>query len=410
MASSRNGQTLYAFVMILIPLIPIMALVIQNLVLLTDVIERKDNLLVADKSVLKSDETARLIASLQRERTASLMQIFLTNTSKFTTGSVSELDLDFVQQRYQTDEALENVTGWRDFTGEAMFQSKLRLQIRIDDFRELQDNRNLSSKEQNEKLALDSLDFYTYTTRVLLDDLSNIIIASNGSRTWRYLVTYKNMLRAIESLGIEISYGIIILGKAGGQLSSDDYANYIETHFLCREYMLQSQSFISRMRESISLITESDQYKQYNKKYQSLIQQSRQTNDTEDQSQQIFSYFLNTFDVISMLRQSVILLRLNMNDLIAEELDSIDREYALAIAIIVLLGITSPVIVMVIKNAVLGLQIFSDCLRVKVMELKKEKKRADGLIYQMLPKSVADNLRQPTDLDNADRSNQLWPN
>ena len=379
--------------MILIPLIPIMALVIQNLVLLSDVIERKDNLLVADRSVLKSDETARLIASLQRERTASLMQIFLTNTSKFTTGSVSELDLDFVRQRTQTDEALENVTGWRDFIGEAMFQSKLRLQIRIDDFRELQDNRNLSSKEQNEKLALDSLDFYTYTTRVLLDDLSNIIIASNGSRTWRYLVTYKNMLRAIESLGIEISYGIIILGN-GGQLSPDDYANYIETHFLCREYMLQSQSFISRMRESISMITESDQYKQYIQKYQSLIQLTSKTNDTENRSQEIFSYFLNTFDVISMLRRSVILLRLNMNDVIAEELDSIDREYALAIAIIVLLGITSPVIVMVIKNAVLGLQIFSECLRVKVMELKKEKKRADGLIYQMLPKSVADNLRQ----------------
>ena len=176
--------------MILIPLIPIMALVVQNLILLSDVIERKDNLLVADKSVLKSDETARLIASLQRERTASLMQIFLTNTSRFTTGSVSELDLDFIRQRAQTDEALENITDWRDFTGETMFQSKLRLQIRIDDFRELQDNRNLSSKEQNEKLALDSQDFYTYTTRVLLDDLSNIIIASNGSRTWRYLVTY----------------------------------------------------------------------------------------------------------------------------------------------------------------------------------------------------------------------------
>ena len=49
-----------------------------------------------------------------------------------------------------------------------MFKSKLRLQIRIDDFRELQDKRNLSSKEQNEKLALDSLDFYTYTTKVLI--------------------------------------------------------------------------------------------------------------------------------------------------------------------------------------------------------------------------------------------------
>ena len=379
--------------MILIPLIPIMALVIQNLILLSDVIERKDNLLVADKSVLKSDETARLIASLQRERTASLMQIFLTNTSRFTTGSVSELDLDFIRQRAQTDEALENITDWRDFTGETMFQSKLRLQIRIDDFRELQDNRNLSSKEQNEQLALDSQDFYTYTTRVLLDDLSNIIIASNGSRTWRYLVTYKNMLRAIESLGVEISYGIIFLGKEG-ELSPDDYANYVEKHFLCREYMLQSQSFISRMRESISFITESEQYKQYILSYQNNIQRTSKTNDTEKQSQQIFNYFLKTFDVISMLRRSVIFLRLNMNELIAEELEGIDREFFLAIAIIVLLSIASPVIVMVVKNAVLGLQLFSDCLRVKAIQLKKEKRRADGLIYQMLPKSVAENLRQ----------------
>ena len=126
-----------------------------------------------------------------------------------------------------------------------MFKSKLRLQIRIDDFRELQDKRNLSSKEQNEKLALDSLDFYTYTTKVLLNDLSNIIIASNGSRTWRFLVTYKNMLRAIESLGIEISYGIVFIGN--GALSPDDYANFIETHFLCQEYMLQVEHLLSHL-------------------------------------------------------------------------------------------------------------------------------------------------------------------
>ena len=61
--------------MIVIPLIPIMALVIQNIILLRDVIERKENLLVADRSVIRSDETARLIAALQRERTASLMQV-----------------------------------------------------------------------------------------------------------------------------------------------------------------------------------------------------------------------------------------------------------------------------------------------------------------------------------------------
>ena len=79
---ARYGQTLFTLVMILIPLIPIMALIVQNIVNLTEILERKSSLIVADRSVLKSDETARLISSLQQERTASLMQIFLTNTSR----------------------------------------------------------------------------------------------------------------------------------------------------------------------------------------------------------------------------------------------------------------------------------------------------------------------------------------
>ena len=60
--------------------------------------------------------------------------------------------------------------------------------------------------------------------------------------------------------------------------------------------------------ESISIITESDQYKQYIHRYQNLIQRTSKTNDTEKQSQQIFNYFLKTFDVISMLRRSTTLM------------------------------------------------------------------------------------------------------
>ena len=40
-------------------------------------------------------------------------------------------------------------------------------------------------------IAYKTLQFYTYVTRVLLDDMSAIIRSSNGSSTWRYLVTYK---------------------------------------------------------------------------------------------------------------------------------------------------------------------------------------------------------------------------
>ena len=47
-------------------------------------------------------------------------------------------DLDFSSTRLVTDSALENITEWRQFSGEDMFRSKLRLQIRIDDFRKAQ--------------------------------------------------------------------------------------------------------------------------------------------------------------------------------------------------------------------------------------------------------------------------------
>ena len=40
------------------------------------------------------------------------------------------------------------------------------------------------------------------------------------------------------------------------------------------------------------------------------------------------------------------------------------------------------------------MQVFSASVRVKARALKREKRKAEGLITQMLPKSVAENLKQ----------------
>ena len=143
------------FIMLLIPLIPIFALITQNTILVNNIIIRKNELIEADISVLKSDETARLVAALQQERSASLMQIYLSkNASKV-------VNLDFDAQRALTDAALENITKWRAPPGEVIFKSKLRFQIRVDDFRSLTDKRNTTTKKQNQKLAFETLEFYT---------------------------------------------------------------------------------------------------------------------------------------------------------------------------------------------------------------------------------------------------------
>ena len=41
-------------------------------------------------------------------------------------------------------------------------------------------------------------------------------------------MTYKNMLRAIESMAVEMSFGIIFIGN--GKLSTADFARFIESH------------------------------------------------------------------------------------------------------------------------------------------------------------------------------------
>ena len=51
-------------------------------------------------------------------------------------------------------------------------------------------------------------------------------------------------------------------------------------------------------------------------------------------------------------------------------------------------------IAVLIRNAINALQIFASSLKSKVRDLKREKLCAETLIYQMLPKSVAGNLKE----------------
>ena len=142
------------------------------------------------------------------------------------------------------------------------------------------------------------------------------IRSSNGSRTWRYLITYKNMLRAVENLGIEIAFGIIFIGN--GELSKENYVKYIERHRkivffrnvltidifkfrITREYLFQSEAFLQRMRDKMNTIRSSEAFIQYNRRYENLLKEKfiAEANRTK----QINFYFLNTYDIVVMLRQ-----------------------------------------------------------------------------------------------------------
>ena len=80
--TSKRGQIVYMFIMLLIPLIPIFALITQNMLLLNNIIVRKADLISSDQSVLKSDETAKLIRWVRGNSESGIPSISLSLSAK----------------------------------------------------------------------------------------------------------------------------------------------------------------------------------------------------------------------------------------------------------------------------------------------------------------------------------------
>ena len=78
-------------------------------------------------------------------------------------AETKKINFNIEDQMLKTDVALENISNWRAPPGVDILRSKLRLQIRIDDFRKLLQEKN--SSLNNEKVAYDTLQFYTFVTR-----------------------------------------------------------------------------------------------------------------------------------------------------------------------------------------------------------------------------------------------------
>ena len=84
---------------------------------------------------------------------------------------------------------------------------------------------------------------------------------------------------------------------------------------------------------------------------------------------------------------------LRMKENIKTALQSANQALVVAVVVLLLILIFSPILIFLISKIVLTIQNFAYSLSLKTKELRKEKKKSDDLLYQMLPKSVALQLK-----------------
>ena len=385
--TTKRGRHFYMITILLIPILPILLLVVQNCFFLNDVVVGKQVVVTVGKLVAKADLIAQLASRLQEERSVVAFYLYIDRQS----DNSANKGVNVKDTYKKTDVAIGNVEDWNlPAKDQNVFASKLRFQIRLDDFREAALKKKVIGERE---ISMEEvMQFYTYATNVLLDYLSRMM-SIQASKTWKYSLAYKNLLRAAESVGVEMVKGIKYYGF--GSLTLDERMIFIQQHKLASEYIKQASTFIVDMRSYMDKVYNSEDFKFYSLAKNQIsswntVGEARKNVTLLDKAEQ---YFKSTISFMTKITGIVNKVRYTMSYKINLELWEAEKQQGYGIFVLIIVAIVSPLIIMIIRSATTALQVFSVSVTTTMEKLKKERKKTDKLLFQMLPPTVAENMR-----------------
>ncbi|XP_035705961.1 uncharacterized protein LOC110846821 [Folsomia candida] len=371
-----RGRKLQNIQMIILPFIPILALISQNVMSLISVLSYQNEVASIDRQVETTLTFGKLVTEIQKER--SEVSFFVFTDTNYMGSNLSE-------RFAQTDSALDNISNWpmvHEHSLNRIFESKERFKIKLEDFR-LQINPNDSN-------IADVMEYYNQINDLMLEYLTKEIKDTNSSDLWRFLVSYKNLLRSIENVGISVVFGINYFGR--GKLTINNHIKYIRRDTLGTEYLNSSLEFslVAKHYYNTEVHGRLSSYGDIHKtRTEILLNEKRMPNIDE-----AVRYYESMAEYIEALRGLQTGLRFAIRKAVEERLQEAERSAAVTICLLIVVLIVSPTIIFLVHKLTSTIQLFACNLMLKADELKKEKKKSDRLLFQMLPPMVAQELRQ----------------
>ncbi|XP_026674281.1 uncharacterized protein LOC108630979 isoform X2 [Ceratina calcarata] len=377
----RRGRRIQLLQMLVLPFIPILALIVQTANTLHDILIYRQEVSDIETQVTIATDLGKVVTRMQLER--SEVAFFI-----YTNGNTLRSNLT---QRFAiTDQALHNMTTWplvsvpRDESKTQAYDvvSKEAFQARLEDFRQ-----KISSEES--VMITEVMAWYTSVNAAMLDHLTNQIKETDNSGVWRYLIAFKNLLRSIESLGIASVYGINYFGR--GILLGDNYVSYVRHDALGRDLLSGSLTYVPSLKNFYAELTRTmPDYGRIKSRRDEILRNQNRKPNIED----AIAYFDSMATYVDELRKLQRELRHMIRDYVNLTLQDASNREAAGIAIVVLVLVVSPIIIILVRNAVATIQMYAANLTQKARELKQEKGKSDTLLFQMLPPSVAQQLKQ----------------
>lgn len=370
-----RGRRLHLLQMLVLPFIPICALIVQTAFSLHNIMLYRQEVRGIDAQVTEATNLGKVVTQMQLERSEVAFFVY-TNGNKLR----SNLTMRFAL----TNASLEAVSSWPPiYLPESRLAplDKDTFLTRLGEFRQ-----RISSEESS---MTEVLNWYTSVNAALLDHLTNQIKETDSSGVWRYLLAFKNLLRSIESTGIASVYGVNYFGR--GWLVSNSYVHYIHHDAVAKDLLNGSLNYVPMLKGVYRQLTNSmSNYGTIKRRGDIIIQNiQRDPNITE-----AIDYFDSIAHYTDELRKLQRELRHKIRDYVTANLHDAASKEAIGIAILVVVLAVSPVIIWLVQNAVSTIQLYAANLASKAKELKREKRKSDTLLFQMLPLSVAVQLKQ----------------
>ncbi|KAK3779967.1 hypothetical protein RRG08_041430 [Elysia crispata] len=328
--------------------------------------------------LLYSVELGKVIHFLQEERDMSAL--YLSDLGRSRSKSL-------LLQRYpETDRALEKLPFWT--TGPTLirpeFQSKDKFLSYL--------NRHRYELDTLNQTVTQELEMYTSLIRVFITWLYSAITEAQSGFIWRSLVAYQEVIIAKEYMGLERALGTIFYME-GRFPSQDIYLWFSESQDVANE------TFLSARRYSDLVAALYNKNIEGNEMLLVVLGRMRAEIRRNDRGG-IGSFKTAEFWFNNMTRYMDLLLE-TQRELAVEITQVLDERQAsnlqkmVAISVVfVCVFILCPVIIYAVYSLTNEIQKYSITLADRTKALNKEKKRTDTLLYQMLPKSVADQLKQ----------------
>ncbi|XP_033095480.1 uncharacterized protein LOC117100038 isoform X2 [Anneissia japonica] len=375
--SGKKKQMIKILTLILLPIFALITLAISDLI---NTVRRSIDATETRRNVRLSQQVGSLIHSLQRERDMTALYI-----SSLLEENGPERKTFLIDTYPMTDEVLQSLDDWpvKGTKAYKEFKNKQECMNFLFKYRLMLDNQNTTIYEV--------IHFYTDAIQIFIDWFNESVGKSGGQGVWETLVAYQLLIIGMEQIGIERTLGAVFFTQGG--FHQTDYLWYMKTFQVGESNIWASQKYSSLVSsildERVSLIKYDFQTTISNMRKEISQNDIHRLPSWQDGTWWFdnMTIYIDTLHEIQSKMAVIILSRLD------EAVKTDNTSLSTGISIMVVVIIIGIVIFKAVESLTSSMKEYGLILADQTKVLNSEKKRTDTLLYQMLPKIVAERLK-----------------